>query len=132
MTRLTEDLHAIPGLLSDTAEQLGKLLQNEAQLARAELSQKMSQAATGAAYLIGAALLSIPVLVLLLIALALFLEQQGLSAALSHLIAAGVGLVISAVLMMVGAKYLKPDNLKPHMTLRQVERDIQTAKELAQ
>ena len=33
MTRLTEDLQAIPGLLSDTAEQLGKLLQNEAQLA---------------------------------------------------------------------------------------------------
>jgi VIT1/CCC1 family predicted Fe2+/Mn2+ transporter len=131
MTRITEDLQAIPGLLSDTAEQLGKLLQNEAQLARAELSQKMSQAATGAAYLVGAALLSIPVLVLLLIALALFLVQQGLSPALSHLIAAGVGLVISAILMMVGAKYLKPDNLKPHMTLRQVERDIQTAKELA-
>ena len=79
MTRLTDDLHAIPGLLSDTAEQLGKLLQNEAQLARAELSQKMTQAATGAAYMVGAALLSIPVLVLLLIALALFLVQQGLS-----------------------------------------------------
>ena len=131
MTRLTEDLHAIPGLVSDTAEQLGKLLQNEAQLARAELSQKVSQAATGAAYVIGAAILSIPVLVLLLIALALFLVQQGLSPALSHLISAGVGLAISAVLAMIGAKYLKPDNLKPHVTLHQVGRDIQTAKELA-
>jgi hypothetical protein len=131
MTRLTEDLHAIPGLLSDTAEQLGKLLHNEAQLARAELSEKMSQAATGAAYLIGAALLSIPVLVLLLIALALFLAQQGLSPALAHLIAAGVGIVIAAVLAMVGARYLKPEKLKPRVTLQQVERDIQTAKELA-
>jgi len=131
MTRLTEDLQAIPGLLSDTAEQLGKLLQNEAQLARAELSQKVSQAATGAAYMVGAALLSIPVLVLLLIALALFLVQQGLAPALSHLIAAGVGLAISAVLAMVGAKYLKPAELKPRMTLHQVERDVQTAKELA-
>ena len=131
MTRLTDDLHAIPGLLSDTAEQLGKLLQNEAQLARAELSQKMSQAATGAAYVIGAALLSIPVLVLLLIALALFLVQQGLSPALAHLIAAGVGLAISAVLAVVGARYLKPAELKPRVTLHQVERDIQTVKELA-
>jgi hypothetical protein len=131
MTRLSEDLHAIPGLLSDTAEQLGKLLQNEAQLARAELSEKMTQAATGAAYLIGAALLSIPVLVLLLIALALFLAQQGLSPALSHLIAAGVGLVIAGVLAMAGARYLKPEKLKPRVTLQQVERDIQTAKELA-
>jgi hypothetical protein len=131
MTRLTDDLHAIPGLLSDTAEQLGKLLQNEAQLARAELSQKMSQAATGAAYVIGAALLSIPVLVLLLIALALFLVQQGLSPALAHLIAAGVGLAISAVLAVVGARYLKPAELKPQVTLHQVERDIQTVKELS-
>jgi hypothetical protein len=131
MTRLTDDLHAIPGLLSDTAEQLGKLLQNEAQLARAELSQKMSQAATGAAYVIGAALLSIPVLVLLLIALALFLVQQGVSPALAHLIAGGVGLAIGAVLAMVGARYLKPAELKPRVTLHQVERDIQTVKELA-
>jgi Putative Actinobacterial Holin-X, holin superfamily III len=131
MSRLTDDFQAIPGLLSDTAEQLGKLVQNEAQLARAELSQKMAQAATGAAYMVGAALLSIPVLVLLLIALALFLGQQGLSPALSHLIAAGVGIVIAGVLAMVGAKYLKPEELKPSVTLRQVQRDIQTAKELA-
>jgi Putative Actinobacterial Holin-X, holin superfamily III len=131
MTRLTDDLHAIPGLLSDSAEQLGKLLQNEAQLARAELSQKMTQAATGAAYMVGAALLSIPVLVLLLMALALFLVQQGLSPALSHLIAAGAGLVIAAILAMIGAKYLKPTELKPRVALQQVERDIQTAKELA-
>ena len=131
MTRLTEDLHAIPGLLSDTAEQIGKLLQNEAQLARAELSQKMTQAATGAAYMVGAALLSIPVLVLLLMALALLLVQQGLSPPLSHLIAAGVGLVIAGVLAMVGANYLKPAELKPRVTMRSVERDIQTAKELA-
>ena len=131
MTRLTEDLHAIPGLLGDTAEQLGKLLQNEAQLARSELSEKMSQAATGAAYIVGAALLGIPVLVLLLIALALFLVQQGLSPALSHLVAAAVGLVVAAVLAMAGAQYLKPEKLKPRMTLREVERDIQTAKELA-
>lgn len=131
MTRLTEDFQAIPGLLSDTAEQLGKLLQNEAELARAELSEKISQAATGAAYMVGAAALSIPVLVLLLIALALFLEQQGLSPALSHLVAAVVGLVIAGVLAMAGAKYLKPAELKPRVILRQLERDVQTAKELA-
>jgi hypothetical protein len=131
MTRLSEDLHAIPGLLGDTAEQLGKLLQNEAQLARAELSQKMSQAATGLAYVLGAALLGIPVLVLLLISLALFLVQQGLAPALAHLVAAGVGLAVAIVLALVGSKYLKPAELKPRMTLHQVERDVQTAKELA-
>ena len=131
MTRLSDDLHAIPGLLSDTAQQLGKLLQNEAQLARAELSQKVSQAATGAAYLIGAAVLSIPVIILLLISLALFLVQQGLSPALAHLVSAGVGLAISIGLALVGSRYLKPDQLKPKVTLHQIERDIQTAKEFA-
>ena len=128
---LSSDLNAIPRLFGDAVEQLGKLVQNEAQLARAELSQKMTQASIGAAYVIGAAILCIPVLVVLLIALALWLTQLGLSPVVAHLAAAACGAVISAALAMVGMSYLKPENLKPKVTMQQVERDVATAKELA-
>ena len=128
---LSNDLNAIPRLFGDAVEQLGKLVQNEVQLARAELSQKMTQAGIGSAYVAGAAILSIPALVLLLIALALWLTQLGLSPVLAHLAAAACGAVISAILAMVGMSHLKPENLKPKVTMQQVQRDVATAKEMA-
>ena len=62
---LSDDLHSIPRLVGDAVEQLAKLVQNEAQLARTELSEKLAQAGTGAAYLAAAGIFAIPVLVLL-------------------------------------------------------------------
>ena len=129
---LSNDINAIPRLLGDAVEQLGKLVQNEAQLARAEISAKVTQAGIGAAYLAGAAMLVIPVLVVLLIALALWLSGAfALSAAASYAIAGAIGAVVAGALGLMGMSYLKPDNLTPKVTMRQVERDIQTAKELA-
>lgn len=128
---LSGDLNAIPKLFGDAVEQLGKLVQNEAQLARVELSQKIAQAGIGAGYLIGGAILAIPALVVLLIALALWLTQLGLSPVVSHLLAAAFGAAISAILALVGMSYLKLENLKPKVTIQQVKRDVATAKELA-
>jgi putative superfamily III holin-X len=128
---LSDDLHTIPRLFGDAVEQLGKLLQNEARLARAELTQKIAQAGIGAAYLLGAAIFCIPVLVVLLIALALWLTQLGLSPVVAHLAAAACGVGISIVLALIGMSHLKPENLKPKVTIQQVERDVATAKELA-
>jgi len=128
---LSNDVREIPRLFGDAVEQLGKLVRNEAQLAQAELSQKVTQAGIGAAYIAGAAMLAVPVLVLALIALALWLGQHGVNPALAHLIAAVVGLVVSVILAMVGKSYLTPDNLMPKVTMRQVEKDAATVKEMA-
>jgi uncharacterized membrane protein YgcG len=128
---LSDDFNAIPKLFSDAVEQLGKLVQNEAQLARAELAEKITQAGVGAAYLAGAAILCIPVLVVLLIALAIWLTQLGLSPVLAHVASALFGAVISGGLAVMGLSYLKAENLKPKVTLQQVRRDVTTAKELA-
>lgn len=128
---LSNDINAISRLFGDTVEQLGKLVQNEVQLARAELSKKIAQASIGAAYVTGAAILFIPVLVVLLIALALWLIQLGLSPVLAHLAAAACGAVISAILAVVGMGYLKSENLKPKVTMYQVRRDVAAAKEMA-
>jgi Putative Actinobacterial Holin-X, holin superfamily III len=128
---LSGDFNAIPKLFGDAVEQLGKLVQNEAQLAQAELSQTITQAGIGAAYVAGAAILCIPVLVVLLIALAIWLTQLGLSPVLAHLASALIGAVVSGVLAGIGLSYFKSENLKPKVTLQQVRRDVTIAKELA-
>ena len=128
----TDDLHAIPRLIGDAVEQLGKLVQNEAQLARAELTEKAAQVGIGACFIAAAAAFAIPVLVLLMIALAMWLSAAfALTAATAHLISAGIGAVMALILGVTGMSYLKPENLKPKVTIRQVERDIETAKEMA-
>jgi hypothetical protein len=128
---LAKDLHTIPALFGDAIEQLGKLVSNEVQLARAELSEKVAQAGMGVAYVAAAGVLMIPVLVILLIALALWLTQMGLSPVVSHLVAAAIGAAVSVVLGLVGLNRLKPENLTPTVTIQQVERDVAAVKEIA-
>ena len=127
---LFEDFNAIPRLFGEAVEQLAKLVQNEAQLARTELAEKISRAGLGIAYIGGAAILCIPVVVILLIALALWLTQLGLSPVAAHLAAAVAGAVLCAALAMFGLSYLKPEDLKPKVTIEQIERDVATGKEL--
>ncbi len=127
---LSDDFNAIPKLIGDAVEQLGKLVQNEAQLALAEMSQKITRAGIGAAYVAGAAVLFIPALVVLLLTLAIWLTELGLSPVLAHLVAALVGALLGVILAAIGMSYFKIENLKPKVTLQQVRRDVTTAKEL--
>jgi hypothetical protein len=69
--------------------------------------------------------------VILLIALALWLTQMGLSPVVSHLVAAAIGAAVSVVLGLVGLNRLKPENLTPTVTIQQVERDVAAVKEIA-
>ena len=125
------DARLIPGLVGDAIEQLAKLVQNEVQLARAEIAEKVAQAGMGIGYVAAAGVLMIPALVVFLIALALWLNQQGFSPISSHLIAAGIGAGASVVLGLVGLNRLKPEKLTPTVTIQQVNRDVAAAKELA-
>jgi hypothetical protein len=85
---------------------------------------------SGVGLLIGGALLLIPPMVLVLMALAAWLVELGLRASLSNLIAGAVGFAISAVLGWVGMTKLKPENLKPKRTINELERDVAAVKEL--
>jgi Putative Actinobacterial Holin-X, holin superfamily III len=125
-----KDPPTITELVSDAVNQFSKLIRNQVSIARAEMAAKASQAATGMGLLIGGALLLIPPMVLLLMALAAWLVELGLSASLSNLSAGVVGFAISAVLAWVGMTKLKPENLKPKRTIHELERDVAAAKEL--
>jgi hypothetical protein len=128
---LSNDVRSIPALFGDAIEQLGKLVHNEVQLARAEISEKVTQAGMGVAYVAAAGVLMIPALVVLLLTLALWLNDMGLSLVISHLIAAAIGAVVSVILGVVGLNRFKPEKLTPTVTIQQVERDVAAAKELA-
>ncbi len=124
------DQRTITGLVSDAVNQFSKLIRNEVAIARAELAAKASEAATGVGLLVGGALLLIPPMVLLLMALAAWLVELGLRASLSNLIAGALGFVVSAVLAWVGMTKLNPEHLKPKRTINELERDVAAVKEL--
>ncbi|WP_119271481.1 phage holin family protein [Taklimakanibacter deserti] len=129
---LVDRSRSLSRLLGRGVEQLGDLLQTEVQLAQAELSEKVSDIGRGVTYLAATAIFLIPVITLLLLALALWLrDATGMSLALSMLISALLGAVIGAICAFSGMKYLRPNNLKPSVTLQQIKRDIAAAKDIA-
>jgi uncharacterized membrane protein YgcG len=123
---------SIPELFSDAVGQLAKLIGNEFDLARAELSDKANQAGRAAAIIGAGAVLLIPALVMLLFAAAAALMHAGLSDPIAYLITGIGAAVVSAALIASGLSRLSGDALKPTVTLDQVQRDKVAAKEMVQ
>jgi len=123
------DTPAISELLADALKQLSKLMRNELQLARAEIAAKASEAISAVGLVIGAGISLIPALVLLLKALADWMEDLGTRPSTAHLIAGVAGLVIGGILAAIGTNRLKANSLIPKRTLEQLNRDVTAAKE---
>src|SRR5881227_3045709 len=104
---------SIPDLVSDAFAQLAKLVGNEFDLARAELTDKAGQVGRAAAIIGAGAVLAIPALVLLLFALAAALIRAGLSEPVAYLISGGGAAVVSGALIAMGLNRLSGDALKP-------------------
>jgi len=126
----SQDRRSIPELLSDAMSQLAKLIGNEFELARAELSEKAGQIGRGIAMIGAGAVMLIPALVLLLFAISAALIRSGLSEPLAYLLTGAAAALVSAALIGIGLSRLSGDALKPSMTLDQVERDKIAAKEM--
>jgi hypothetical protein len=120
----------IPELFSDAVGQLAKLVGNEFDLARAELSDKAGQAGRAVGMIGAGAVILIPALVLLLFAVSAALIRGGLSDPVAYLIVGLGAALLSAVLIAVGMSRLSGGALKPTVTLDQVERDKVAAKEM--
>jgi hypothetical protein len=120
----------IPELFSDAVAQLAKLVGNEFELARAELSEKANQAGRAAAMIGAGAVILMPALVLLLFAASAALIRSGLSEPVAYLLTGAGAALASAVLIATGLSRLSGDALKPSITLDQVQRDKVAAKEM--
>jgi hypothetical protein len=124
-----ENRSSIPGLLTGLVDQLTTLLRKEAQLAKSEMSEKVTQVTAAAGSIAVAAALLLAGLVVLLQAAAMWLTRFDLSPAASHAIIGGAVVVIGVVLLMTALSKLKPQNLAPRRTLEQNQRDISMVKE---
>lgn len=131
MSDLQTDARSISRLLGDAFEQLSQLVQTELRLARAELADKAARAGMGVGLLFGGLLLIVPAVVLFLLALALYLAQQGMSPVAAHVLAGVVGAVLGGVLIITGLARLKPSSLTPETTIRQIQKDVAAAKDMA-
>jgi Putative Actinobacterial Holin-X, holin superfamily III len=124
------DERTISQLFGDSLAELAKLVQNEVDLARAELREKARQVGGAAGLIAAGAVLLIPALVLLLYAIAAWLITLGLAPPLAYL-ASGLGAgIIAVALVWTGIGRLSGDALKPNATMREIERDKNLAKEL--
>ncbi|HXI05483.1 MAG: phage holin family protein [Bradyrhizobium sp.] len=121
---------SIPELFSDVLAQLAKLIGNEFDLARAEVSGKASQVARAAALIGAGAVILIPALVLLLFSAAAAMMHAGFSDPVAYLITGGAAVLLAAILIGVGISRMTGDALKPSVTLDQLRRDKVAAKEM--
>ena len=121
---------SIPELFSDAVGQLAKLVGNEFELARAELSEKASQVGRAAAMIGAGAVVLMPALVLLLFAVSAGLIRGGFSEPVAYLLTGAGAALVSAALIAAGLRRLSGDALKPSVTLDQVQRDKIAAKEM--
>jgi len=122
------DLRAISTLLGDALSQFAKLFQNEVDLAKAELGEKVQKISGALIYVAAGAVLVIPALVMALFALSAALIASGWSQPVSYLISAVVAAVIAGVLFAVGINRLDARELTPHETIRQLDKDKNAVK----
>jgi putative superfamily III holin-X len=128
MTSRTD--RTIPELLSDVLAQLAKLIGNEFDLAKTELSTKAGQVGRGVMLIGIGAVFLMPALVMLLLAAAAALMHAGYSDPVAYLLTGGAVVLLAAILIGVGISRLSGDALKPSMTLEQLQRDKVAAKEM--
>jgi hypothetical protein len=124
------DLRVISGLLGDALSQFAKLFQNEVDLAKAELGEKMQQVGGAVGFIAAGAILVMPALVMALFALSAAMIEVGWSQPISYLASAVIAAVLAGVLFAVGINRLDARHLVPHETLRQLEKDKETVKEM--
>src|SRR5436190_20452724 len=117
-------------MLTDVINQFTTLLMKEGELARTEMSEKITQVAVGLGLIVGGSVLLTPALVVLL--------QAGVSALITNnivkepwapLIVGGVVLVIGCFLLLVGMSRLKTEARVPHKTIQQIQSDVMVARQ---
>jgi hypothetical protein len=129
MSSFSEE-RSISQLLGDSLAELAKLVQNEANLARAELREKVEMAGAAVKLIAAGAILLIPALVLILFAVASGLIEIGLSAPLAYFLTGLPTAIVAGALVYTGVGRLSGDTLKPSATLDEIRRDQAVAKEL--
>jgi Putative Actinobacterial Holin-X, holin superfamily III len=119
---------SISQLFGDSLAELAKLIQNEVDLARAEMREKAALVAGAARLIAAGAVLMIPALVVILLAIAAALVQLGLSATIAYGCTGLCTAIVAGALIWMGLS--RAGALRPSATLDEIRRDRILAKEL--
>jgi formate hydrogenlyase subunit 3/multisubunit Na+/H+ antiporter MnhD subunit len=129
-----EQNRSLFALFSDLWRETSTLVHKEAELAKAEMSEKVSQVSTGMAELAVGGLIIFAGFIVLLIALSnglmhLLPEEQ--ADWLAPLIVGAVVMVFGFIAVMRGRSNMRPESLAPERTMESLRRDAQMMKEHA-
>lgn len=126
------DDRSIGRLLTDLSTETTALLRGEIDLAKTEISEKVSQAAMAiAAIAAGALVLFAGFLVLLdaaVFGLGRVLEPYGLPALAALIVAIGT-MIVGLIILLIGRSALKTENLAPRRTAESLRKDREFVKE---
>jgi hypothetical protein len=125
---LASSSRTFPELFTSVVTQLADLMRAEGQLARAEISEKMTLAATGLGLIVGGAILLMPGLVVLLEAAVAVLVENGMAPYWSALIIGGACFALGLILLLIGVRWLRAGRLVPDKTIHQLQRDAAAAR----
>jgi hypothetical protein len=128
MMALANSTRSVPELLTAVVTQLADLMRTEGQLARVEMSEKMTQATTGLGLIVGGAILLVPGLVVLLEAAVAALVEAGLAPYWAALAIGGACFLLGLLLLLIGVGWLRAGKLFPEKTIHQLQRDAATAR----
>jgi hypothetical protein len=115
-----EEKAAVGGLIADISRDLKALLQQEAELAKAEIKSEVSKAGKGVGLLGGAGFAALMAVVFLSTALWWALANV-MDQSWAALIVAALWIAIGAVLFVVGRGALRSVSLKPERTLNSIK-----------
>jgi len=118
----------LPHVLSEIVADIADLFQNELRLAKAEISEKITTRLTAGIWTSAAGVLALMAVFILLQALIFAIASAGIAMHWSCLIVAAGLAVIAAAAFFKGRADAQED-LTPDRTVRQIKRDISTAKE---
>jgi hypothetical protein len=125
---LADNTRSLPELFTSVVSQLADLVRTEGQLARAEISEKMTLAATGLGLIVGGAILLMPALVVLLEAAVAALVDNGIAPYWAALVVGGACFLLGLILLLIGVSWIRAGRLVPDKTIHQLQRDAATAR----
>ena len=120
-------MRTLPELVSTLTTDLATLVRKESELVRTEMGEKLSTAGKAAGEVAAGGILLLAALHVLLAALVVALAKfigDVWAALLVGLVVAGVGIF----LVRAGLKMMKPENLRPDRSARQLQKDAQLMK----
>ena len=130
--RSFKDERSFGQLLADLTTESTALVRNEIDLAKAEISEKVTQAGLAVAALAAGGLILFAGFLVLLDAavfgLAKLLEPYGWPALAALIVAVGT-MLVGAIMLMIGRSSLKATNLAPRRTAESLRRDKNFVKE---